>query len=168
MVASQPITKTPSDVSAFSDCVEQVCATSATMYSFREVNMDPRVLTVIALMKHDPRQALPLSRLAESVNLSPTRLWYLFKAETGSPPGRYLRTLRMEGATTLLLDTFLSVKEIIARVGFSDGSHFVRDFKRIYGVTPTEYRKQNAVMDANKFEATNGQKDRLRDKKKRQ
>ena len=74
----------------------------------------------------------------------------------------------MEGATTLLLDTFLSVKEIIARVGFSDGSHFVRDFKRIYGVTPTEYRKQNVVIDASKFEATNGRKDRPRDSKKRQ
>ncbi len=104
--------------------------------------MDRRVLTVIALMKHDPRRALPLSRLAQSVNLSPTRLCYLFKAETGTPPARYLRTLRMQDATTLLVTTFLSVKEIIARVGFTDESHFVRDFKRIYGVTPTEYRKQ--------------------------
>ncbi|MCM3869882.1 MAG: helix-turn-helix domain-containing protein [Pyrinomonadaceae bacterium] len=130
--------------------------------------MDQRVLTVIALMKEDPKQALPLSRLAQSVNLSPTRLWYLFKAETGSPPARYLRTLRMEGATALLVDTFLSVKEIIAQVGFSDGSHFVRDFKRIYGVTPTEYRKQNGVIEPGRFDATNGRKDRPRDSKKRQ
>jgi len=130
--------------------------------------MDQRVVAVIALMKHDPRQALPLSRLAQSVNLSTTRLWYLFKAETGCPPGRYLKTLRMQDATTLLLDTFLSVKEIIARVGFSDGSHFVKDFKRIYGVTPTEYRKQNVVIGPGKFGSTNGRKDRPRDNKKRQ
>jgi transcriptional regulator GlxA family with amidase domain len=138
------------------------------MIFLREVNMDQRVLTVIALMKHDPRQALPLSRLAQSVNLSTTRLWYLFKAETGSPPGRYLKTLRMQDATTLLADTFLSVKEIIARVGFTDESHFVKDFKRIYGVTPTEYRRQNVAIDVVKFEATNGRKDRPRDRKKRQ
>lgn len=130
--------------------------------------MDQRVLTVIALMKHDPRRALPLSRLAQSVNLSPTRLCYLFKAETGTPPARYLRALRMQDATTLLVNTFLSVKEIIARVGFTDESHFVRDFKRIYGVTPTEYRKQNAVIDASKFDETDGRKDRPRDSKKRQ
>jgi AraC-like DNA-binding protein len=134
----------------------------------KEVNMDQRVLTIIALMKHDPRQALPLRRLAQSVNLSPTRLWYLFKAETGSSPGRYLRTLRMQDATMLLLDTFLSVKEIVARVGFTDESHFAKGFKRIYGVTPTEYRKQNAVFDPSKLEATNGRKDRPRDSKKRQ
>jgi AraC-like DNA-binding protein len=73
----------------------------------------------------------------------------------------------MQDATTLLVDTFLSVKEIIARVGFTDESHFVKNFKRIYGVTPTEYRKQNAVIAASKFE-TDGQKDRPRDSKKRQ
>lgn len=134
----------------------------------KEVNMDQRVLTVIAMMKHDPRQALPLSRLAQSVNLSPARLSYLFKAETGSSPGRYLRTLRMQDATTLLLDTFLSIKEIVASVGFTDESHFVKGFKRIYGVTPTEYRRQNAVICASKFDATNGRKDRPRDSKKRQ
>ncbi len=130
--------------------------------------MDRRVLTVIALMKHDPRRALPLSRLAQSVNLSPTRLCYLFKAETGTPPARYLRTLRMQDATTLLVTTFLSVKEIIGRVGFTDESHFVRDFKRIYGVTPTEYRKQSVVIDASKLDATDGRRDRPRDSKKRQ
>ena len=130
--------------------------------------MDQRVRTVIALMKQYPRQPLPLSRLAQTVNLSPTRLCYLFKAETGTPPARYLRTLRMQDATTLLVDTFLSVKEIIARVGFTDESHFVKNFKRIYGVTPTEYRKQNAVIDAGKFDETDGRKDRPRDSKKRQ
>jgi transcriptional regulator GlxA family with amidase domain len=130
--------------------------------------MDQRVLTVIALMKHDPRQALPLSRLAQSVNLSPTRLWYLFKTETGSSPSRYLRTLRMQDATTLLSDTFLTVKEIVARVGFTDDSHFAKGFKRIYGVTPTQYRRQNAVIDATKLLATNGRKNRPKDSKKRQ
>lgn len=133
-----------------------------------EVTMDQRVLTVIALMKHDPRQSLPLSRLAQTVNLSPTRLCYLFKAETGTPPARYLRALRMQDATTLLADTFLSVKEIIARVGFTDESHFVKNFKRIYGVTPTEYRKRNAVIDANKFDETSSRNDRPINSKKRQ
>jgi transcriptional regulator GlxA family with amidase domain len=134
----------------------------------KEVNMDQRVLTVIALMEDDPRQSLPLSRLAQSVNLSPARLSYLFKAETGSSPGRYLRTLRMQDATTLLLDTFLSIKEIVASVGFTDESHFVKGFKRIYGVTPTEYRRQNAAIYPSQFESTNGRKDRPRDSKKRQ
>jgi AraC-like DNA-binding protein len=154
------------------DCFQRLCGAGvrdlANDASLKEASMDQRVVTVIALMKHDPGRALPLSRLAESVNLSPNRLCYLFKAATGTPPARYLRTLRMHDATTLLVDTFLSVKEIVARVGFTDESHFVKAFKRIYGVTPTEYRKQHVVIDVSKLAATNGRKDRPRDSKKRQ
>jgi AraC-like DNA-binding protein len=154
------------------DCFQRLCGARfydmADDASPTEVSMDQRVVTVIALMKNDPARALPLRRLAESVNLSPTRLCYLFKAETGTPPARYLRTLRMQDATTLLANTFLSVKEIVARVGFTDESHFVKNFKRIYGVTPSEYRKQNVVIDVSQFQARNGRKNRPRDSKKRQ
>lgn len=136
--------------------------------SLKEVKMDQRVLTVIALMKHDPGRALPLSRLAKSVNLSTNRLSCLFRAEIGTPPARYLRTIRMHDAAMLLVKTFLSVKEIVARVGFTDESHFVKGFKRIYGVTPTDYRKQNGVIDVQNFVTTNGRKDRPRYSKKRQ
>lgn len=111
--------------------------------------MDQRIEMVIAIMKHDLRRVLPLTKMARSVNLSPTRLCHLFKAETGTPPARYLRKLRMHDAATLLDGTFLSVKEIMARVGFSDESHFVRDFKRIYGMTPTQYRRRSQRGESN-------------------
>ena len=109
--------------------------------------MDPRIEALIALMKADLRRMLPISRMAQSVNLSPTRLSFLFKAETGSPPARYLREMRMQVAATLLVESFLSVKEIMARVGFSDESHFVRDFKRINGMTPMQYRRQHHMRN---------------------
>jgi transcriptional regulator GlxA family with amidase domain len=107
--------------------------------------MDQRIERVIALMNDDLRRGFRLSKMAQSVNLSPTRLSYLFKSETGTPPARYLRTLRMNDAAMLLASTFLTVKEIKVRVGFSDESHFVRYFKRTYGMTPTEYRRLNLV-----------------------
>jgi AraC-like DNA-binding protein len=61
-----------------------------------------------------------------------------------SPPAKFLKSLRMQQAATLLTTTFLSVKEIVRQVGLTDESHFVRDFKRIYGMTPSEYR--NSVL----------------------
>jgi hypothetical protein len=63
----------------------------------------------------------------------------------------------MERAGDLLETSFLSVKEIAHAVGLNDESHFVRDFKTIYGVTPTRYRtllvgthpnESTAVFDA--------------------
>jgi transcriptional regulator GlxA family with amidase domain len=109
--------------------------------------MAERVKRIIERMQGDPSRTLSLGEMAESVNLSPPYFCYLFKTITGVPPAKYLKTLRMQQAATLLTTTFLSVKEIVSRVGFTDDSHFVRDFKRIYGVTPSEYR--NGALPAN-------------------
>ncbi len=103
--------------------------------------MDQRVQLVMARMKDDFRQKRRLCRIAQSVNLSTSRFYYLFKAETGTSPAQYLRTIRMQQAKDLLETTFLSVKEIMNMVCITDQSHFVRDFKKIYGATPTQHRR---------------------------
>jgi two-component system, response regulator YesN len=105
--------------------------------------MDERVRIVIAHIEHNTDKSQnSLKELADAVHLSTSRLAHLFKAETGVPITRYLRESRMRIAKQLLEGTFLNVKEIMFRVGVNDESHFVRDFKRIYGVTPGQYRKQ--------------------------
>jgi AraC-like DNA-binding protein len=102
--------------------------------------MAERVKRVIELMQGDPSRSFTLGKMAESVNLSAPYFCYLFKTITGVPPAKYLKALRMQQAATLLTTTFLSIKEIVRRVGLTDESHFVRDFKRLYGRTPSEYR----------------------------
>ena len=83
---------------------------------------------------------LSIHHLAISVNLSPSRLRQLFKREIGESPKQHLRRVRMQRAEHLLQTTFLSVKEVTFFSGFRDVSHFVRDFKKQYGVTPTGFR----------------------------
>lgn len=102
--------------------------------------MDHRIELVISLMKDDLRQDIPLGELAHAVNLSISRFQYLFKAETGSTPARYRRLLRIEKARDILGTTLLSVRQVRTRVGLNDRSHFERDFKKIYGLTPAQYR----------------------------
>jgi len=110
--------------------------------------MDQRVQLVMNQMNDDLRQGRLTLRMSQSVNLSTSRFYYLFKAETGTSPARYLRTIRMQHAKDLLETTFLSVKEIIHQVGITDASHFVRDFKSIYGATPVKHRKWNFRGDS--------------------
>jgi AraC-like DNA-binding protein len=78
--------------------------------------------------------------LAHIVRLSPSRLRHLFKSQTGEAPMRYLKLRRLQEAARLLRTTTLSVKEIMHRVGIADSSHFAHEFKRLFGVPPTEYR----------------------------
>ena len=104
--------------------------------------MEHRVRKVIALAEEFLHKGWSPAKLAALVNLSPSRLHQLFKAETGVPPARYLRQLRMRRARELLETTHLSVKQVIASVGLTDESHFVRDFKKTCGLTPARYRER--------------------------
>jgi AraC-like DNA-binding protein len=56
-------------------------------------------------------------------------------------PTQYFKLLRMQDAKSILEATFLPIKQIAARVGGNDVSHFVRDFKKAYGMSPTQYRE---------------------------
>jgi AraC family transcriptional regulator of arabinose operon len=102
--------------------------------------MDRRIRQVISLMQNGPARGRPLCEMANAVNLSYSRLRHLFRNEIGMSPERYMKLLRMMKAKELLETTFLQVKEICAEVGVNDESHFVRDFKRIFGVSPMQYR----------------------------
>jgi transcriptional regulator GlxA family with amidase domain len=94
-------------------------------------------------MRRDLRARLTLNDMARSVNLTSFHFCHLFKAETGRSPARYLKAVRLERARELLETTFLSVKEIRALVGLNDESHFARDFRAAYGVTPQQHREHH-------------------------
>lgn len=82
-----------------------------------------------------------LTELAGVAKLSPSRLSHLFKTEMGISPGKYLRRIRIQKASGLLATSRLSVKEIMAMSGYENKSHFVRQFRKAFDVTPSEYRK---------------------------
>lgn len=58
-------------------------------------------------------------------------------------PVSYLKKLRIEMARKLLETTFLTNQQIIIKVGIYDESHFIKDFKKAYGLLPSEYRKRH-------------------------
>jgi transcriptional regulator GlxA family with amidase domain len=103
--------------------------------------MDSRVQKIIVIMEANPSHPLSLSQMALTINLSIARLRLLSKAATGMSPTQYGKLLKMQEAKSLLETTFLNVKEISARIGIKDASHFVRDFKKAYDMSPTQYRR---------------------------
>jgi AraC-like DNA-binding protein len=106
--------------------------------------MDTRIAEAIVRMENTLEAAPGVPDLAASVQLSPSRFAHLFRAETGVPPGRYLHTMRMQRARVLLERTFLTVREVMVRVGSRDPSHFSRDFRRFHGVPPSAVRGDHA------------------------
>jgi AraC-like DNA-binding protein len=65
----------------------------------------------------------------------------MFKEQMGVPPIQYILRVKMEKAQELLVQTEESVSEVARQVGFQDYSHFSKQFKKLVGLAPTEYRK---------------------------
>jgi AraC family transcriptional regulator len=104
--------------------------------------MDRRVHAAIETMKTNSRHALSVADLARLVKLSPWHFTHLFKAETSKAPRQYLKEVRMQQAEEMLRETSLSLKEVVSAIGLTDRSHFSREFKRLYGLTPREFIAQ--------------------------
>ena len=81
-----------------------------------------------------------LSLLSKETNVHPVQLSREFPKYFGSSFGEYIRSVRLEKATSLLANKSLMLTEIAFECGFSDQSHFIRCFKQKYGVTPNQYR----------------------------
>ena len=82
-----------------------------------------------------------LATLADIVRLSPYHFVRVFKRSFGLPPHRYLSSLRIERAKSLLANQAMSVTQIGANLGFSETSSFTTTFRKHTGLTPTAYRR---------------------------
>ena len=101
---------------------------------------EPRIRRVLALMERHRARPLQVAALARAVNLSPAHLRRLFRQELGRSPVRVQHDLALDHARDLLQTSFLTVKEVMAASGWNDPSHFCREFKRRYGVSPLALR----------------------------
>lgn len=88
------------------------------------------------------QQDISMEQTAEYVNLSPYYFSKLFKLQTGETFVDYVTRLRIGKAKQMLRIEAFSLKEISYEVGYNDPNYFSRVFKKITGVTPTEYRQQ--------------------------
>ena len=86
-------------------------------------------------------EPLTISALSRRACLSATIFKAGFRRLYGLPVHAWLRQRRMERAAELLRDSSLSVLGVAQSVGYSSASQFTAAFRRQYGVTPAQYRK---------------------------
>ena len=96
---------------------------------------------VHALMQEKLHGQLALEELAEKVNLSKYHFSSKYKAITGQSPIQHFLHLKMEHACFLLDISGNSIKTISQNLGYDDSYYFSRLFKKIMGLSPSEYRQ---------------------------
>jgi transcriptional regulator GlxA family with amidase domain len=85
---------------------------------------------------------LPLSRLASQAGMSERTFLRRYRETTGLTPARAIERLRVEAARQLLVDTRLPAKRIATRCGFGSEETMRRNFARLQGVSPQDYRQR--------------------------
>ena len=107
----------------------------------RDQALESRVLKIVKLVESGTTFAI--RDLAAELRLSPAYLQRLFRHETGIRMSEWLNEQRLQRAAHLLLNGYLSIKEITYAVGYEHTSSFIRAFERRFLQAPARYRKQN-------------------------
>ena len=74
--------------------------------------------------------------------MSSSMLYRKMKALTGLSPNRFIVDVRLKRAAQLLESQAYTISEVAYKVGFSDMHYFSTCFKRMFGMTPSEYKTQ--------------------------
>jgi AraC family transcriptional regulator len=95
----------------------------------------------VELMEERLEGNLRLSDLADEVGFSTSHLIRSFRQSTGKTPYQFLLHQRIERARALMRDLRTPLTQVALASGFADQHHLARVFRRITGLTPTDYRR---------------------------
>lgn len=95
---------------------------------------------VFLISRHYANYGLNVEWIAEQLKISPSGLNVQFKRETGHTPWKVIISTRLEEARNLLLQG-MEPSQVCLRTGYGSLSYFSKAFKKSYGVSPQDYRR---------------------------
>lgn len=104
--------------------------------------LDQRLARAVDYLHANAEKDVSLEELAGVAAMSPFHFARSFRRAYGMPPHRFLVSMRVEKAKTLLATTSLPVSEVAARVGYADTARFRELFRRDTGMTPKLFRAE--------------------------
>lgn len=107
---------------------------------------DSSISPILQYLYHNYSEKITVEDLTKKFHLNRTTLAKLFQDSVGESVITYLNKLRITVSSGMLRDTMLPISEIMERVGFHDSAHFFRTFKKVVGVSPSEYRQRYCWM----------------------
>lgn len=108
-------------------------------YLGKQMGLENEILRYI----HDNIGAeITLESLCSSFNTNRTSVSALIKEKTGLPPMKYVMEVRLNQSRPDLLFTRVPINEIASKYGFSDANYYIRSFKKRFGKSPLQFRKE--------------------------
>ncbi|UBM58704.1 helix-turn-helix domain-containing protein [Marinilongibacter aquaticus] len=126
----------------------------------KEFNLSPKELTVNTaderfleiliegIEKNMKNPDFGIEFLGREVKMTRGHLYRKIKAITDMTASEFVRSVRLRHAAHLLRNSLLNVNEICFEIGFQDPNYYRKCFKKMYGVSPSEYRENPAKYPA--------------------
>ena len=127
---------------------EKLSSSLRTIYSLQDKiceGMDEGIKTLTDKITSHPERNLPIEVLASDIYVSKYYLIRKFKSSIGMTPHQFCIQNRIRKSQGVL-DAERTVGEISAEMGFYDQSHFDKAFRKIVGISPSEYIRSKNIM----------------------
>lgn len=124
-----------------------------------QIDYQNRINRVFQYIDENLDSDLSLNTISDIAFFSPYHFHRIFKFITEETLNEYVTRRRIEKSALDLIHKNVGITEISLKCGFNDNSSFTRAFKKYYGISPTEFRKQNPnkFSKIRQLESKNGQ-----------
>lgn len=120
----------------------------------RKNSYDKRIEMVMHYIQENPTNDLNLTELADIAAFSPYHFHRIFTTHVGETVNQYVTRVRMDHAVKLLKsEPEHQISEVAEICGFSTLSVFSRAFKHRYGINPSQWNRQNLLIESRNFES---------------
>lgn len=111
------------------------------------MNYDVYIKKSIEYIEHNLNKKIDLKDLADNVFLSKYHFHRIFHSIVGEPVAKYIRKRRLMEAANDLINTDDKIIDIAFKYQFSSQEVFTKDFKKLYGVPPREFRRTKLTSE---------------------
>lgn len=122
------------------DQVRRPTSAQRVLYPDHEAIADQRVTRAIALMEQYLAARITIAEIARLTKTSERQLERAFRDTLAVSPSDFFKTLRLKRGHWLLTHTVQPISQVAYECGFADHSHFTREYRRAYAVTPLQAR----------------------------
>lgn len=118
---------------------------NVTLAMSKQTSGNPNMTMIISYIRQHYMEPINLTDIANHFHFNPSYLSSFFSAHNDEGFSEYLNRVRVDKAAELLQHGELSIAQISEKVGYSDQSYFTKVFKKIKGISPSQYRKSNQI-----------------------
>lgn len=126
-----------------SELLIHVCRLQPQWFKYETSAWKSRILNIQTYLDIHYREKIKISDICQEFYISSSCLTHQFSELTGYSPKQYLTMIRLKEAAIEIHNSEDSISEIVMRCGFSDLNNFMKQFKRFYGCTPSQFRPNN-------------------------